>query len=116
MSYAGHLPTRHFDLAEWQAMPVWAPKDEGECPPDGWSRTIGRGNKPVVVYFAPVDSGKVSFAVRPIVRVKMGRKTSDGFAFEQWTRAVDADFMRSFPDRCEHCGSSGMQKYCSRCP
>jgi hypothetical protein len=36
MGFAGHLPTKHFDHAEWQAMPVWSPRDEGEMAPDGW--------------------------------------------------------------------------------
>lgn len=98
MSYAGHLPTMQFNHLDWLRMPVWAPKDAGEYPPDGWSRTIGRGNKPVVVYFSPVDSGEVSFAVRPIVRVKA------------WRRDLAPVV------HCEHCGSSGMQRYCSRCP
>lgn len=73
--YAGHLPTMHFDLAEWQAMPVAAP-DDGSWPGEGFHRVICRG-RPVVVYGRYLDyehRSEVDFAVRPIVRVKMGRR------------------------------------------
>jgi hypothetical protein len=73
MTRAGHLPTKHFDLQDWQSMRVWLGSAE-DWAGDGFF--CGKlGGKPVVGFNAPVDSGKVSFAVRPIVRVPMGKQT-----------------------------------------
>ena len=69
---AAHLPTKHFDLADWQAIPAWEPMNEGECAPEGYSRCRDERGKSVVVYHAPYDF--VCYAVRPIVRVKVGRR------------------------------------------
>lgn len=82
--FAGHLPTKQFDLAEWSAMPV-ASDDTEVWPGDGFHRAHCRG-RPIVFYVPPVDSGEVGFSVRPIVRVKMGRRvlTAHGAAFSEW--------------------------------
>lgn len=117
MGYAGHLPTMRFDLATWQAMPVLVPASirEGEMAPDGWHRRRLNG-KPIAVYVAPWKSGEISYAVRPIVRVPMGRRvvsersaflrewlmddprwgfavSADKQASRDWQRVVDADFV-----------------------
>lgn len=63
-------------------MPVWEPKDPWEYREDGFFRTRARNGKPIVVYGAPYvfptdapsPHGQVSYAVRPVVRVKMGRR------------------------------------------
>lgn len=68
--FAGHLPTKHFELAHWQKMPVFEQKEEWDFPPDGYARMRIKG-KPIVVFSPPLDSGDVWFAVRPIVRVPM---------------------------------------------
>jgi hypothetical protein len=73
MMLAGHLPTKQFSLADWQSMRVFEPKKPWDFPGDGFYRTRVKG-KPVVGYCAPVGSGDVSFAVRPVVRVPMGRR------------------------------------------
>lgn len=83
--FAGHLPTMRFDLKDWQTMPVWS-----NCfnwPGDGFLRTSDDRGRPIVAYNAPVDSGEVSYAVRPIVCVKMGRRiVSDAhqILYEWW--------------------------------
>lgn len=69
---AGHFPTRQFDLAVWQAMRVWEPKEKWHFPGNGFYRFRMNG-RPMVGYCAPFDSGEVSFAVRPVVRVPMGK-------------------------------------------
>lgn len=73
-------------------MPVYM--GAGTWAGDGFHRTLLHG-RPIVFYNAPVDSGDINFAVRPIVRVKMGRR-------------LDAK-------QCAKCGSLGMERYCSRC-
>lgn len=72
MTKAGHFPTMTFQLSVWQAMRVWKPEHAYNWPGDGFYRFQMNG-KPMVGYCAPVDSGEVSFAVRPIVRVPMGK-------------------------------------------
>jgi hypothetical protein len=73
MMFAGHLPTREFNQQEWLAMPVWTPTGSGDFPPEGFYRSELRG-KPIVGFFAYTERGYYdSWAVRPVVRVKMGR-------------------------------------------
>lgn len=67
---AGHLPTMQFSLNEWQNMRVLTPEQEGEWVGEGFFRAR-MGKRPIVAYVAPL--GGVSFAVRPIVRVPMGK-------------------------------------------
>jgi len=75
MLLAGHLPTAHFSLAEWSAMQVWEPEIPDSLAPDGWSRTRTENGRPICVFIPePPVSLKMAFAVRPIVRVKMGRR------------------------------------------
>jgi hypothetical protein len=105
MSFAGHLPTKHFDLAEWQAMPVWVPEAMGEIAPVGFSRFRHPiSGKPIVV-FSSFDAP--GYAVSPVVRVKMGRRVVGSPLTSQTERP-----------RCLLCGSRGMQSYCGRtnCP
>lgn len=94
--FAGHLPMMHFDLAAWQAMPV-APTDPGMWPGEGFFRASCRG-RPIVFYVPPLDSGEVYFAVRPIVRVKMGRRVvsqSKQFLYEWWAdRMTPSNFAK----------------------
>lgn len=71
--FAGHLPTKTFSQNDWLSMPVFEPKNKGDFPPEtGFYRDRGRGGKPIVFWFdwADITGG---YAVRPIVRVKMGR-------------------------------------------
>lgn len=70
MSYAGHFPTKHFDLAVWQAMPVWPEDDHENCPADGLYRSTIRG-RPIV--FCTNWQDREWWTVRPVVRVQMGR-------------------------------------------
>ena len=93
MEFAGHLPTKHFDLAQWQAMPVVpADREPWTWVGEGFHRDRIRG-KPIVFYVAGYDSGEVSFAVRPIVRVKMGRRVV-GEALRQWPEGYGPDVRR----------------------
>lgn len=77
MMFAGHLPTKHFALAEWQEMPVFNTSSskeryDGNFPDHtGFYRTDVRG-RPVVFWF-DWDNFNAGYAVRPIVRVPMGR-------------------------------------------
>ncbi len=86
MSFAGHLPTMNFDVADWQSMRVFEPKEPWYWGGEGFYRTRLKG-KPIVVHIAPLDSGLTDFSVRPIVRVKMGRRVvSDNhqMLYEWW--------------------------------
>jgi hypothetical protein len=72
--FAGHLPTKHFDLAEWQAMPIHEERNDGSPPQhEGFNRTKTKNGKPIVFYWSWDDLRYGGYAVRPIVRVKMGR-------------------------------------------
>lgn len=70
MRFAGHLPTKHFAQAEWLAMKAHPEHDHGTLPEGGTYRST-LGGKPIV--FHTNWETKTWWAVRPIVRVAMGR-------------------------------------------
>lgn len=72
MFFAGHCPTHHFGWAEWFTMPIDNDPDSGLMPSHGWSRSRDSRGKPVCVFFDWATMR--GYAVRPIVRVKMGRR------------------------------------------
>jgi hypothetical protein len=67
--FAGHLPMKQFSHEEWSAMKVW-PEGTEDIPENGMYRSTLRG-RPIVFRFNWDD--RQSYAVRLIVRVKMGR-------------------------------------------
>lgn len=72
MMFAGHLPTKRFDLAEWIDMPVFT-ADDGTWPGEGFRRSRLRG-RPIVFFNRYYESGNYEhWAVRPVVRVPMRR-------------------------------------------
>lgn len=72
MFFTGHLPTKRFSHVDWAEMPVLESENNLCIAPDGWSRSRMNG-KPICIYMSE-DSISGAFAVRPIVRVKMGRR------------------------------------------
>lgn len=73
MILAGHLPTEHIPLEAWQKMPVYESENNADIAPSGWSRSRDSRGKPICI-FMPFHYTRAAFAVRPIVRVKMGRR------------------------------------------